>query len=253
MALRFEICVHGAMRVTSLVMLGIAVLGPGCKKGNDDVKKKVTAVRDKALACKDSRCAAAASEEFISLTKDLGGLSEADAKFVGDIGTEIRTLEVKLESAPPSAGAAPAAASEARTKAPGFSVALPEGWQVRPSKGADSLLMAAKGTSMADASMLSVADVKRAIDITTEEACKARGMEQAKGVEGELVKTMLLDLAPGRTCLARVRSGKRDLVIAFIPRPTKDQFFYVLCSIVSGSKEGEEACGSIITSWQLDP
>jgi hypothetical protein len=81
-----------------IVSLAIVIGGMGCKKGNEDLKKKVTAIRDKALSCTDAKCASAASEEYISLTKDLSGLSDEDAKFFGDVGAEIRMMELKLES-----------------------------------------------------------------------------------------------------------------------------------------------------------
>lgn len=87
------------MKASAWIVMGVLLAGAGCKKGNEDLKKKVTAVRDRAVACKDARCAAAATEEYVSLTKDLSGLSDADAQFFADMGTEIRTIEVRLEAA----------------------------------------------------------------------------------------------------------------------------------------------------------
>jgi phage shock protein A len=89
------------MRATTWILsLGLLLGAAGCKKGNDDLKKKVTALRDKSLACKDAACVQAASNEYIELTKDLSGLSESDAKFFDEVGTEILQRAAQAESAP---------------------------------------------------------------------------------------------------------------------------------------------------------
>ena len=190
----------------------MCALACGCgKQDSDNLKNKVLAIRDQARACKDKACVSAKVEAYVDLTKDLSNLSDADSKFFGDLGAEIRTLEVKLDAI---------AKTPQRTKAPGFSVELPAGWETRNVNKPNVVLTAGKGSSLETMTTLAVMRGAKQADFNTQPACDALGADQAETFKGKLARAKLFDIGGGPACVLRVTLDKRDALIAFIPGGT---------------------------------
>lgn len=188
-------------------------------KGGETLKTKATAIRDRALACKDVECVKAATVEFTALTKDV---PEADLALMIAAADAIQKHERALEGG-------------LRMKVVGISMVLPEGWSTKNAEGTRAALIAGKG----EATFIVLHRDKRA-EFATEDECKTRGLEQAQ--TGKLLSSKVTD---GACLLHVIAPDNTDTHVAFIPDGAKT--YYAVCD---GPASATAECPKILSSWK---
>ncbi len=236
-----------------LVCLGVVLGGLGCKKGHDDVKKQAIAIRDKALACKDAKCASSASDEYVALTKDLSGLSDADAKLIGDIAIEIRTHETKLAppaSSPPASPPAAAKPTEAaappsqRVQGRVFSLVLAPGWKLEKPP-ADSVLLAASN----GAQNFGVIALSGSFAVDDDDACRTGAAKIMGGMKTTSLASAVVDAPGGKGCQVLAAADNQQFA-SVIFRSPEGAPFQVTCIVPDKSQT--LMCLQMLASWKFE-